>query len=204
VAGLGISMVSLQGIAFPATAWLYIRYSDRSWSFIPASLPSLRDLKYVVASYIGVFAVIYAIAILLTVTSTETASNTAATTALQHPEIIPYLIVLQLLLIGPGEELLFRGVIQGSLREHFGAAAAILLASLTFAPLHITALVGGLQAVAVSIAILFVPSIFFGYVYEKTENIVAPALAHGLYNATLFVLMWAAVQAGVEPELLVL
>jgi len=60
-----------------------------------------------------VFAVIYAIAILLTVTSTETASNTAATTALQHPEIIPYLIVLQLLLIGPGEELLFRGVIQG-------------------------------------------------------------------------------------------
>ncbi|WP_232700986.1 CPBP family intramembrane glutamic endopeptidase [Halobacterium wangiae] len=204
VAGLGISMVSLQGIAFPATAWLYIRYSDRSWSFIPASFPSLRDLKYVAASYIGVFASVYAVAILLAVTSTETASNTAATTALEHPEIIPYLIVLQLLLIGPGEELLFRGVIQGSLRERFSAPAAILLASLTFAPLHITALVGGLQAVAVSIAILFVPSIFFGYLYEKTENIVAPAVAHGLYNGTLFALMFAAIEAGVEPELLVL
>lgn len=202
VAGLGISMVSLQGIAFPLTAWLYIRYSDRSWSFIPASLPSLRDLKYVVASYIGVFAVVYAIAIVLTLTSTEAASNSAATTALEHPEIIPYLAVLQLVLVGPGEELLFRGVIQGSLREYFSAPAAILLASLAFAPAHITALAGGLQAVAVTVGILFVPSLFFGYLYEKTGNIVAPALAHGLYNATLFAIMYVAVESGLEPELL--
>ena len=204
VATLGISMLSLQGIAFPVTAWLYLRYRDRPWSFVPASFPSLRDLKYVAASYIGIFAVVYAIAIVLTVTSTEAASNSAATTALEHPDIIPYLAVLQLLLIGPGEELLFRGVIQGSLREYFSAPAAILLASVTFAPAHITALAGGLQAVAVTVGILFVPSLFFGYLYEKTENIVAAALAHGLYNATLFALMYVAVQTGAEPEMLVL
>jgi len=204
VALLGISLVSLQGLAFPITAWLYLRYTDRPWSFIPASVPSLDDLKYVVASYIGIFAVIYAIAIVLTVTSTEAASNSAATTALEHPEIIPYLAILQLLLVGPGEELLFRGVVQGSLREYFSAPVAILLASMTFAPAHITALAGGLQAVAVSVGVLFVPSLFFGFLYEKTENIVAAALAHGLYNATLFAIMYAAVQTGAEPEMLLL
>lgn len=202
VAVLGISMLSLQGIAFPLTAWLYVRFRGLSWSFVPASVPSLRELGYVVAAYVGVLVAVYAIAILVTLTSTEPAANQGALTALQNPEIIPYLVVLQLLLIGPGEELLFRGVIQGTLRERFDAPAAIVLASLAFAPAHATALVGGLSAVAVTVAILFVPSLVFGYVYEKTDNIVVPMLTHGLYNATLFALMYLAIQVGVEPALL--
>jgi membrane protease YdiL (CAAX protease family) len=197
---LGISLVALQGISFPLTAWAYVKWSDRSWSFIPSSLPDLGDLKYVGAAYVGIFAAIYAIAILLTVTSTETASNSAADTALQNPEIIPLLIPLQLLLIGPGEELLFRGVIQGSLRRHFGAPAAIVLATLLFAPAHILALSGDLSAIAVSIGVLVVPSLVFGYVYEKTGNIVAPALTHGLYNATLFTILYVAISAGADPQ----
>ena len=200
VVTLGISLVSLQGVGFPLTAWAYVQWSDRSWSFIPAWLPGLDDLKYVGAGYVGAFAAIYLISILLTLTSTETASNSASETALQNPEIIPLLIPLQLLLVGPGEELLFRGVIQGSLRERFSAPAAIVLASLMFAPAHIIALSGGLSAVAVSIGVLFVPSLIFGYVYEKTGNIVAPALTHGLYNATLFTILYIAVSSGVEPQ----
>ena len=200
VALLGISLVSLQGIAFPLTAWAYIRWSDHTWSFVPASIPGLGDLKYVGAGYVGAFAAVYLISILLTLTSTETASNSAATTALQNPGIIPVLIVLQLVLVGPGEELLFRGIIQGSLRERFSAPAAIVLASLTFAPAHILALSGGLSAVAATIGVLFVPSLIFGYVYEKTDNIVAPALTHGLYNATLFTILYIAVQAGEAPQ----
>ncbi|WP_232687443.1 CPBP family intramembrane glutamic endopeptidase [Halobacterium zhouii] len=200
VALLGISLVSLQGIGFPLTAWAYVGWSDRTWSFVPASVPGLGDLKWVGAGYVGAFAAVYLISILLTLTSTETASNSAATTALQNPGIIPVLIVLQLVLVGPGEELLFRGIIQGSLRERFSAPAAIVLASLTFAPAHILALSGGLAAVAATIGVLFVPSLIFGYVYEKTENIVAPALTHGLYNATLFTILYIAVSVGQAPQ----
>lgn len=198
VALLGIGMLALQGIAFPATAWLYVRYRGVAWSYVPASLPDVSDLKYVAGSYVAVFAVIYAISVVLTLTSTEAASNTGATTALQNPEIIPYLIPLQLLLIGPGEELLFRGIIQSRLREQFDAWPSILLASMAFAPLHIFALSGSLSAAAVTIGILFVPSIAFGYIYEKTGNIVVPALAHGLYNGTLFTLMYVVVKYAPE------
>jgi membrane protease YdiL (CAAX protease family) len=198
VAALGISMVSLQGVAFPVTAWLYVRRRGLSWSFVPTEFPDLGDLKYVVVGYVGSFLAVYAIQILLTLTATESASNSAATTALENPGVIPYLIPLMLLLVGPGEELLFRGVIQGTLREHFDVWPAIVLASMTFAPAHILALSGGPSAVAVTIGVLFIPSLIFGYVYEQADNIVVPALAHGLYNATLFGLMYVAIKYAPE------
>lgn len=203
VALLGISLVSLQGIAFPLVAWAYVRRRGVGWSFVPASVPSLSAVAYIVGGYLAAFAGLLVVSVLLTVVSVEPASNTAGTTALENPGIIPYLAVLQFLLVGPGEELLFRGVIQGSLREHFDAWPAILLASLTFAPIHILALSGGPAAVASTIGILFLPSIVFGYLYEKTDNVVVPAFTHGLYNATLFGITYLGTQIEQTPELLV-
>ncbi|MFC3478457.1 CPBP family intramembrane glutamic endopeptidase [Halobacterium litoreum] len=194
VAVLGVSMISLQGVAFPLAAWLYIRYRGLSWEYVPFDVPDLSDAKYLFGGWILAFVAANVFAqILIAVLSTEPAANTGATTALQNPGIIPYLAVLQILLIGPGEELLFRGVIQKRLREQFSAWPAILLASATFAPAHILALSGGPVAAAITISVLFVPSVVFGYAYEKTQNIAVPALAHGLYNATLFTLMYIAV-----------
>lgn len=203
VAALGISMIALQGIAFPLTAWLYVRQRGGSWDYIPIAAPDLRDVAYVVTGFVFAFVAANVVgAALITVFSTEPAQNTGATTALANPGIIPYLAVLQILLIGPGEELLFRGVIQTRLREQFGAWPSILLASAAFAPLHIFALSGGPAAAAISISVLFVPSIVFGYLYETRQNLVVPALAHGFYNATLFSLMYVYVKYGPEttPE----
>jgi len=202
VALLGISLVSLQGLAFPLVAWGYVRRRGVGWSFVPASLPSLRAVAYIVGGYLAAFGALIVVSVLLTLIAVEPAQNSAGTTALENPGIIPYLAVLQFLLVGPGEELLFRGIIQGSLREHFDAWPAILLASLTFAPIHIFALSGGPAAVATTIGILFVPSIVFGYLYEKTDNILVPALTHGLYNATLFGITYLGTQLEQTPELL--
>jgi len=185
-------------------AWAYVRRRGVGWSFVPASMPSLSAVKYIVGGYVAAFAGLLAISVLLTVLSVEPASNAAGETALENPGIIPVLAVLQFLLVGPGEELLFRGIIQGSLREHFGAWPAILLASAMFAPIHILALSGGPAAVATTIGILFLPSIVFGYLYEKTNNIVVPAFTHGLYNATLFGITYLGTQIEQPPELLVI
>jgi membrane protease YdiL (CAAX protease family) len=202
VALLGISLVSLQGIAFPLVAWGYVRRRGVGWSFVPASVPSLSAVGYIVGGYLVAFGGLIVISVVLAVLALEPAENTAGTTALANPGIIPYLAVLQFLLVGPGEELLFRGVIQGSLREHFDAWPAILLASLTFAPIHILALSGGPAAVATTIGILFLPSIVFGYLYEKTDNIVVPAFTHGLYNATLFGITYLSTQIEQPASLL--
>ncbi|MFB6138169.1 MAG: lysostaphin resistance A-like protein [Halobacteriaceae archaeon] len=191
--GLFVSLISLQGVGFPLAAVAYLRVRELPWSFVPASVPSLRDVGLIVLGWIGALIAAYGAALAVTSVVPSPAENQAAEIALDHPEVIPYLIPLVLLLNGPGEELLFRGVVQGTLRERFGPVAAIVLASLLFSPAHLTALLGAsAAAVGATMAILLVPSFVFGALYEYSENIVVPSVVHGIYNATLFLTLYAA------------
>lgn len=183
---LVIGFVGLQGVGFGLVAYGYLRYSVLSMDFVPVSVPSLRDVKYILGGYVGAFVLaLVAIAVATSVFMTEPATNEGAQAAIESG-ILLWMIPASLLLIGPGEELLFRGIIQGSLRRRFSAAGAIVLATAMFAPAHIVSLSGSLQAAAITISILSLPSLVFGFVYERTRNIVVPALCHGLYNATIF------------------
>lgn len=76
------------------------------------------------------------------------------------------------------EEVLYRGVIQESLGNlGMGSWAAIILASVIFTMMHTTVVPGwGLVS-------LFVLSLGFGWVYEKTGRLTAPIVMHVLFNA---------------------
>jgi hypothetical protein len=98
-------------------------------------------------------------------------------------------------LIGPAEELFFRGAVQGNLRTAFGPVAAIGLTSLLFGTVHIT---GFLSAgVAISPAVLgslslnVLSAIVFGALYERSGNLTVPVIAHGLTNAVGFVVVFS-------------
>jgi hypothetical protein len=112
----------------------------------------------------------------------------------QNPEVLLLLVPASFLLIGPGEELLFRGVVQGRIREAFGPVPGIALASAIFAAIHYFALTGGAGGRLVTIGILFLPSVVFGAAYELTDNLVVPSLIHGAYNATLFTVLYASIR----------
>ena len=49
----------------------------------------------------------------------------------------------------------------------------------------------------VYIAVTFVLGCILGYVYERTANLVVPALVHGAYNAILFSMLYVQVNGGV-------
>jgi len=185
---LFVSLVGIQGIGFPLTAYGYLRYTDREFQrFIPTRVPSLKEILLIVGSAVGALVLVAITAsVLVSLLSTEPAANSGGQTVAENPEIVPYLLPFVFLLNGPGEELLFRGVIQGRFREDYGGPVAIVLASLMFAPAHIVSLVGSPQAAAITISILTVPSLVFGAVYEYTDNFTVPALVHGLYNSILF------------------
>jgi membrane protease YdiL (CAAX protease family) len=97
------------------------------------------------------------------------------------------------LVVGPSEEVLYRGIVQGRLRESLPAVPAIAIASGIFAFIHVMALTGGVSGRLTTVAILFFPSLVFGAVYEYTENLVVPALLHGLHNAVIFTLLYITV-----------
>ena len=75
---------------------------------------------------------------------------------------------------GLGEEMLFRGVLQGELGERFGDIAALTSSALIFGALHA---VTPLYALLASLA-----SFYFGELYLQSQNLAVPIVCHGLYD----------------------
>jgi len=104
-----------------------------------------------------------------------------------------YLVIggLSIVLVGPAEELLFRGAIQGRLRQSFGPAVSILVASALFASFHVFNFAGSPQAIVFATAIIGVVGAIMGIAYERTGNLAVSILAHGFYNAILTTVAYA-------------
>lgn len=189
-----LSAVLLQGLAFGGTAAVYLRLRGLGLAYLSPAVPDLRGVLWAVSGYILALLGAIAVGILAMLAGLEPAQNRISEIGQGNPEIFLLLVPVSFLLIGPGEELLFRGMVQGTLREVFGPVLAIGLASGVFAAAHVTSLSGALSGRAVTIGLLVVPAIVLGVVYECTGNIVVPAVVHGAYNATLFVLGYIAIK----------
>jgi membrane protease YdiL (CAAX protease family) len=200
---LVISLVSIQGVAFGGVALLYLRLRDRSLRSLGVRLPSVREFLIVVGGYAAAFMAAITGSIVISVTGAPAGENQVAEFASADPTVLLWLVPASILLIGPGEELLFRGIVQGRLRETFSAVPGVVLASALFAAIHYVALTGGAGGRIVTVTILFFPALVFGGVYELTDNLVVPSLVHGAYNATLFAFAYLAIrlsETGGLPE----
>ena len=181
--------VTAQGVGLVVVVALYLLHRQKSWSYLRVRWPSLRDLLWTVATTIGLFAALAALLVIVQQLGLSPTEHSVAEAGQQNPEILLPLIPLSVLITGPAEELLYRGVIQTRLRESFGTVAAVALASVVFAVVHAPAygLGAGLGPdLLTTLVILFILGAFLGAAYEYTGNLVVPAVAHGLYNAVVF------------------
>ena len=191
------------GVAFGGVSAAYLSVRGLGWSFVKVRVPTPGDLAWVGGGYLLAFGAVLGASVLVTSAGGQTAPNQLSEVGIENPAVLLLLVPASLLLIGPGEELLFRGVVQGTLRESFGPAAAVVTASAIFAGVHYLALSGPFGARLTTIAILFFPSLVFGAAYERTGNLVVPVLIHGLYNSTLAVLLYVGLRfADAPPGLL--
>lgn len=87
------------------------------------------------------------------------------------------------------EEILFRGVIQGSASKEYGAVRGILIASAIFGIVHITP-----QLVINA----FFSGLILGYVFYRTRSLVPVIAIHLLNNAFAYITIRMAPQAGNE------
>lgn len=198
VTSVVLTLALTAGVAFGGTSLVYVRLRGLGPSFIPVQVPSIPDLAWIGGGYLLALLSVVTASAAVAAGGGRAAPNQLSQVGIEHPEVLLLIVPASLLLIGPGEELLFRGLVQGTLREAFGPAGAILLAAAIFASVHFLAVSGGLGARLTTIAILFFPSLVFGTAYERTENLVVPALIHGLYNSTLAVLLYIVVRFGGE------
>jgi membrane protease YdiL (CAAX protease family) len=104
-----------------------------------------------------------------------------------NPSNLLILAVLSLILSGPAEEYMFRGVVQGRLRESFGPTVSIVAASLMFGSLHLFNYTGTISEIIAGSAVIVCVSLVFGTLYEVSRSLLIPAIIHGLYNAFLII-----------------
>lgn len=94
------------------------------------------------------------------------------------------LIVLLLLggiIVPLKEELVYRGLVYPPLRRDYGKLNGIVLSALFFGALHFDML---------RFFPLFIGGLILAWLYEKTQNLWTPVIAHGVWNILMTVLMW--------------
>ncbi|MFW5950305.1 MAG: CPBP family intramembrane glutamic endopeptidase [archaeon] len=177
-----------QYVGFIAVVGAYLRITDVA-NLVRVRIPDIRDIAWMVAGLFGLFVAVYLVGIVITALGTDQAQNTVITMGQQNPELFLLMIPITILFVAPGEELVFRGVVQGRFRRSYGAVPAIVIASVLFGVVHYVALAGTGKLTYIVVAILL--GLILGSLYERTDNILVPIFVHGIYNAILFAGQWA-------------
>lgn len=189
-----------QYVGFGGLALSYLRRRGFTWeqvrSYVGVRTPSLREVGVVVAGYLAIIVLLVVVAGIASVFLPEPAENEATGVAADNPGIVPGMILMMFLVVGPMEELLFRGVVQNRIRERLDPVPAIVTASAIFATVHVVALAGDPSGMLVTVFILFFPATVFGAVYEYTGNLVVPALLHAIHNSVIVSLIFLSPDMG--------
>ena len=165
------------------TGWYALAVRDEP--LIPWATPGRRELGLIVAGIIVLVGANNGITRLFAAVDVSLGDNAAVTVGAGEPAYLLTMIAFSLLVVGPAEELLFRGVVQGRLRETWGVWPAILAATVLFGLSH-ASVSGGLGGVVAYILTATLLGVLLGYLYERTDNIVVPAVIHGVNNAVIF------------------
>jgi len=183
------------GLGTATGAVLYLKYADRDWDYLDVHRPTTRDVGYGVAGLAVIVGTFLAVNVAMAVFGIESAAHGTSDTLAEaaNPAAVAGLFVItSVLVIGPGEELLYRNVVQKSLYGDFSRAAAVVVGSVIFALVHLPAYdTGTTEQTLLSLVVVFTLSLTLGAVYERTENVLVPAAVHGLFNASQFALIAA-------------
>jgi membrane protease YdiL (CAAX protease family) len=179
-----------QFLGFGLGVAAYLGVTD-DWGLVADRLraPTARDAGYLVAGLLVLLVAATLIGQVLSRLGVDVAQNQVIAAGRDDPTFFLWMIPVSILLVGPFEELVFRGGLQGILRRAWGPAPAVVLASAGFGAVHLFAL-GGAGSQVTYLVVAATLGIVLGTAYELTENLLVPAGAHGLYNATLFAIQY--------------
>lgn len=102
-------------------------------------------------------------------------------------QALPLSDIFYFILFAPvAEELFFRGVLQDTLKQRTNRRISALtyaniFTSLVFAAVHIP-FWGAMHS-----SLVFIPSLIFGFLYDRTGKIIFPVILHMFYNLNIFI-----------------
>jgi uncharacterized protein len=90
--------------------------------------------------------------------------------------------LLMLLVIGPGEELFWRGFLQRRLQLHFNPTSGFLLATALYTAVHL--LTGNLVLVLAALTC----GLFWGWLYKKYNSMIINIVSHTVWDIMVFII----------------
>lgn len=189
-----LTVTVVTGVSFFVVVALYLTVSGHT-DLITVRMPTWVEVGITLAGVAGLVLAVVGLNLLFDQFGIAIGSHQLEAAAEEDPRLPLLLVPLAILVIGPSEELLFRGAIQGRLRRAYPPLPAIAIASVFFGLGHITAITGAGRVSAV-VVVLLLGSIL-GVLYEYTDNLVVPALAHGLYDVVAFLHLYVTTSGAV-------
>lgn len=175
-------------LAFLGVGYAYARFRDVA---VTVRRPSLRELGIAAVGTVVALTLAVALSIVLSVLGLVP-DSVIGEAASNDPTILLGLAVLSVFVVAPAEELLFRGAIQGRLRQRLGPVPAILGAGLLFGAMHLTNYAGAVDSVVAGATLVGIVGCVYGAMYELTDNLAVPVAAHAAYNVVLLLVSYAA------------
>jgi len=190
--GYRLVQTLLQFVGFGVAVAGYLAATDQ-WDLACVSRPTAREAGIIVGGGVLLFGFQYGALFALDQVGLSTGQNQAVVPGGDPVTYYLAMIAVSLAVVGPVEELLFRGVVQGGIRRAFDAVPAILIASVAFGLIHLPAVSGTMAEQWAYVGVVVVLGAVLGAFYEWTDNVVVPGLVHGLYNAVTYVVLLAQV-----------
>lgn len=169
------------------------RYPFNDLNIIHWRKHNLRDMAIVGLVILVLLVLNIILGFVYEIVGIEVASNEIIDRVQEDPVNLLYLIPFMIFFVGPAEELLLRGLVQGVIRDVTKVSVAIVLTSILFGLIHIP-VAGGLGMGALGYVITTTMlSLILGYIYEREKTLLIPILAHGLYNSILLIFAYFAI-----------
>lgn len=182
------TVLQFAGFTLGAVGYLAI---TGEWEIARVSRPDAREAAIIVGGGIVLFAFQYVALFALSQVGLSTGQNQAVVPAGDPVAYYLAMIAVSLVVVGPVEELLFRGVVQGGLRRAFDAVPAVLIAAVAFGLIHLPSVSGTMVEQWAYVGVVVVLGSVLGALYEWTDNLVVPGLVHGIYNAVTYAVLLA-------------
>jgi membrane protease YdiL (CAAX protease family) len=186
-------------VGFFAVGWAYLRWRGESvfdTSLYDLAVPSLRQVGQALAGLVVLFVLLVTISNIAAQFGISSSENVTQTLGEGNPQLLLYLIPIALLLNGPIEEFLFRGLVQGLFRDAYGLLPGIALSAAVFGVVHYFAVAGGGGNIVFTLTVIAALGTLLGVLYEWSENLFVPGLVHGLFNAVQYAGLYVATTGG--------